>query len=121
MPAITPSNTKTVPATYRCTNGSDRPVSNRARSALAVSAYRASVKQPINTNVEPKMSDCKAGEPRPVSINCGRNDKKNNATFGLKILTTMPCVNDRRNVTDAEVSEKTAGLRRSVRKPMKTK
>ena len=60
------------------------------RNALAVSAYSASVMQPIKTNVEPKMSDCSAGEPRPVSINCGKNDKKNNATFGLKILTMIP-------------------------------
>ena len=50
---------------YRCTNGSDRPVSSRDRNALAVSAYSASVMQPINTKVEPKMSDCSAGEPRP--------------------------------------------------------
>jgi len=54
-------------------------------------------------------------------MNCGKNDKKNKATFGLKILTTMPCVNDLRNVTEVEVSENTAGLRKSVRKPMKTK
>jgi hypothetical protein len=79
------------------------------------------VTQPINPNVDPRMSDCSAGEPRPVSMNCGKNDKKNKATFGLKILTTMPCVNDLRNVTEVEVSENTAGLRKSVRKPMKTK
>ena len=90
MPAITPSKTKTVPATYRCTNGSDRPVSSRVLNALAVSAYSASVMQPITTNVDPRMSDCNAGEPRPVSINYGKNDKKNNATFGLKILTIIP-------------------------------
>jgi len=118
---MAPSKTKTVPATYRCTNGSDRPVSSRARNALAVSAYRASVMQPIRTNDEPRMSDCKAGDPRSGSMNCGKNDKKNKATFGLKILTTMPCVNDLRNVTVVEASENIAGFRKSVRKPMKTK
>jgi len=121
VPAIAPSKTKTVPATYLCTNGSDRPVSKRVRSALAVSAYRASVMQPITTNDEPRMSDCKAGDPRSGSINCGKNDKKNKATFGLKILTTMPCVNDLRNVTAVEASENTAGFRKRVRTPMKTK
>jgi hypothetical protein len=77
--------------------------------------------QPITTNVDPKMSDCSAGEPRLMSINCGKNDKKNKATFGLKILTTMPCVNDLRNVTAVEASENTAGFRKRVRTPMKTK
>ena len=77
--------------------------------------------QPITTNVEPRMSDCRAGDPRSGSMNCGKNDKKNNATFGLKILTTMPCVNDLRKVIDDEASENAAGLRKRVRTPMKTK
>ena len=32
-------------------------------------------------------------------MNCGRNDRKNKATFGFSTLTTTPCVNERRTLT----------------------
>ena len=50
-------------------------------------------------------------------MNCGRNDRKNSATFGLSTLTTTPCVNERLALTPGWSGSIAAAGRISVRTP----
>src|SRR5215207_11701150 len=45
---------------------------------------------PEQLNRHPSTTICSATEPRSGSTNCGRNARKNSATFGFRMLVTAP-------------------------------
>ena len=77
-------------------NGIARPRSSAPRTALATSAHVAVGDAPRITNRVPSTNDCTHAAPRSGSMNCGRNDRKNSATFGFSVAITKPWVNARR-------------------------
>jgi len=50
-------------------------------------------------------------------MNCGRNDRKNSATFGLKRFTTNPWPNARRTLIPGRSGSNTGARVASVRMP----
>ena len=66
------------------------PVNLPARE-LVTNANMLSVMMAMPTNIAPSNKFCARTFPFDGSTNCGRNAKKNNAVFGLRMLTANPC------------------------------
>lgn len=91
------------------------------RSALAKIAYSPSVHSPIATNSVPRIRDCSAAEPDFSSMNWGRNERKNRATFGLNVLTMMPWVKLFPRDNEDVCASIAWGFLINVRRPMNTR
>ncbi len=86
-----------------------------------MNAYVPSVRHPIATKIEPRISDCDQAAPLSGSMNCGRYDKKNSATFGLSVFTTTPWRNARGRDIDGIAPAIALGTVAKVRMPTNTK
>lgn len=78
------------PDTHLRMNGSDRPISKTSRTALASNAHVPSIRIPSNVNIAPSTSACDHAGPRAGWMNRGSSDRKNSATFGLRVFTITP-------------------------------
>ena len=74
---------------------------NRSPSHPAASATPTFTAVPDTSNASPSATICHPTSPLAGSTNCGRNARKNSATFGLSTFVTTPCRNTRHSDTGA--------------------
>jgi hypothetical protein len=63
------------------------------------------------TEIAPRIRNCKIKCPLAGETNCGINDKKKSAVFGLRTSVAMPCRNDNPEGVDASVFD---GIQKAV-------
>jgi uncharacterized membrane protein YccC len=96
-----PSPRKIVPATP-CSQRAARPERASRADALAAPAIStAKTGTATSGSTGPSISICTHSGARPGATNCGRNARKNSATFGLVRLVSIPCSTTRRAGTPA--------------------
>ena len=81
-------NTLAVSQRKMRSNGPCVPSHRPADAARYATAMFTSVPEQLNR--QPSTTICSATEPRSGSTNCGRNARKNSATFGFRMFVTAP-------------------------------
>jgi hypothetical protein len=108
-----PRKTKSAPAARL----SHRPIASFARKrSLKADVNHARVRHqivPVVTNVSPSIRNANTFMFDAGSINCGRNARKNKATFGFSTFVTTPCRKAAALVRRRKVAGKLKCFRRS--------